>query len=70
MLIQIAPADEGGPSRFVERDALDISHHCAWRENSYEHAIEYRLEGELVRRDVWVNVLRGQSINSDSGKVG
>ncbi len=70
MRIQVAPATEGGSPRFIERDELEITHHMRWLENSFEHAIEYRLDGKLVRRDVWVNILRGTSMGAEQGRVG
>lgn len=70
MLVQIKPESEGGAPRFVERDALDVTHHMSFEDNANVHAVEWRLAGELVRRDVWVNVLRGLSIGAEAGKVG
>ncbi len=70
MLIQVASATEGGAPRFIERDQLEITHHMRWLHSSFEHAIEYCLDGKLVRRDVWVNILRGAVAATEQGNVG
>ncbi len=70
MLVQIAAAASGEPMRLIERDRLEIAHHMRWTETSFEHAIEYRLDGTLVRRDVWVNMLRGQAMTPAGGAIG
>lgn len=38
-------------------------------DNSREIATEWRMGEELVRRDVWVSILRGQSIGTEQGSV-
>jgi hypothetical protein len=38
-------------------------------ENSREIATEWRKDGEIVRRDVWVSLLRGLSIGSEQGSI-
>jgi hypothetical protein len=51
----------------IDRAELEITDEVTMTDNTRETATEWRLAGELVRRDVWVNVLRGASI---SGEVG
>lgn len=43
----------------IERDRLQVKDIVTESDNAREFATEWRLNGELVRRDVWVNVLRG-----------
>lgn len=48
---------------------LNVTDHFETHDNSRVHATEWRLEGELVRRDVNVNILRGLDINAAQGSV-
>jgi hypothetical protein len=43
----------------VEKDQLQITDITTWEDNARVTATEWRLNGELVRRDVHVNILRG-----------
>lgn len=42
----------------IEADELDIHDVTQWSDNARVTATEWFLNGELVRRDVWVNGLR------------
>ena len=43
----------------IERERLEVSDITVEEDNARVTATEWRLDGELVRRDVHVNVLRG-----------
>jgi hypothetical protein len=43
----------------IERDRLEMRPLISETTTSVEVGIEWYLEGELVRRDVWINLLRG-----------
>ena len=43
----------------VEIDRLDIRDIVQVHDNARNNIVEWYLEGELVRRDVFVNILRG-----------
>lgn len=47
----------------IERDRLEIKDIIDERDNARVTATEWFLDGELVRRDVNVNLLRGQDLS-------
>ena len=49
---------------------LSVTDHFELHEGTRVHATEWRMNGELVRRDVEVNVLRGLEITSAQASVG
>lgn len=54
----------------IERDALDVRDIVEEHDNARVNATEWFLEGELVRRDVNVNVLRGAELGSEQNTFG
>lgn len=55
----------------VERETLKVRDVVTWEENARVIATEwYDQYGELVRRDVWVSILRGQSMTAEQGSTG
>ena len=53
----------------IEIEKLDVKDIIELHDNARVIATEWRLDGELVRRDVWVSVLRGQEALPDQAKV-
>lgn len=51
----------------IDRDKLDVLDVVIETENSRDTATEWYLDGELVRRDVWVSVLAPHTIETKSG---
>jgi hypothetical protein len=51
----------------IRRDQLDIQDVVEWHDNARVTATEWRLAGELVRRDVNVNLLRGVTMAGEQG---
>jgi len=49
--------------------ALAVQDVVTGTDNSREIATEWRMDGELVRRDVWVSLLRGQSMGAEQGGI-
>lgn len=54
----------------VDRELLEVTDHITWEDNARVIATEWRLNGELVRRDVYVNCLRGLETAAQAGQVG
>lgn len=54
----------------VDHEKLTISDHVEMGDNYRKIATEYHMDGELVRRDVVVNALRGVATESLQGKIG
>lgn len=54
----------------IERDLLTVEDIVTDEDNARIIATEWRLEGELVRRDVTVSVLRGHAFGGEQGEVG
>lgn len=53
----------------VERDQLNVKDITEEHDNARVTATEWYLNDELVRRDVHVNVLRGQSLTAQHGSI-
>lgn len=53
----------------IARDELEVQDITEWHENARVTATEWRRAGELVRRDVHVNILRGQSALGEQGSI-
>lgn len=53
----------------VEQDQLEVNDITEWHENARVTATEWRKDGEVVRRDVHVNILRGQSLAGEQGAM-
>lgn len=53
----------------IERDQLEIKDVVSEEDNARVMATEWYLNGELVRRDVNVNILRGQSVLGEQGEI-
>jgi hypothetical protein len=51
----------------VDRDRLTMQVISVETESAVEIACEWRLGDELVRRDAWINFLRGQAVNGEQG---
>ncbi len=51
----------------VERNLLEVNDIVTEEENARVIATEWHMGGELVRRDVNVNVLRGVEMNGEQG---
>lgn len=54
----------------VHFDRLEIKEIRDTGSNHIGVAREWYLDGELVRRDAWVTILRGNALESEQGKVG
>jgi hypothetical protein len=54
----------------IERARLEVKDIVVEEDNARVTATEWYLDGELVRRDVNVNILRGLSVLGDQAKVG
>lgn len=52
----------------VERDLLEVTDIITEGDNDRAIATEWRLEGELVRRDVAVSILCGLSLSGDQAE--
>lgn len=53
----------------IERDRLTVTDVVSEEDNSRAIATEYHLDGELVRRDVAVSILRGQSLQGEQAEL-
>lgn len=53
----------------VPLDQLEVKDVVTYTGNSREIATEWRKGGELVRRDVWVSILRGQSVAGEQASL-
>lgn len=53
----------------IARELLEVTDHIEWHDNARVTATEWRLDGELVRRDVHANVLRGDSALGEQGNI-
>lgn len=54
----------------IERDQLEAKDIISEQDNARVIATEWFLGDELVRRDVHVSILRGQSVFGEQAKVG
>lgn len=54
----------------IERDTLEVRDIVEEHDNARVNATEWFLDGELVRRDVNVNVLRGAELGSEQNTFG
>lgn len=54
----------------IERQRLEVKDVTVEEDNARVTATEWYLGGQLVRRDVHVNILRGQPIFGEMAKVG
>lgn len=54
---------------FIERARLEVRDFVEWHDNARVTATEWRLGGELVRRDVHVNILRGDTALGEQGNI-
>ena len=53
----------------LERELLEVKDSITEEENARVMATEWFLDGELVRRDVNVNILRGIDLNSEQAEI-
>lgn len=53
----------------VDRDLLTVADVVSDEPNARVTATEWRMDGELVRRDVHVNILAGQSLSGEQGAM-
>lgn len=53
----------------IERERLEVKDITTETDNSRDTATEWYLNGELVRRDAHINMLRPLNINSDQGQL-
>ena len=54
----------------IEADQLQVTDVVTMEDNARVIATEWRLGDELVRRDVWVSVLRQQDLTAAAGQIG
>ena len=54
----------------IERDTLEVRDIVEEHDNARVNATEWFLSGELVRRDVNVNILRGAELESEQSTLG
>lgn len=54
----------------VPFDRLEIKEIRDAGDNHISVGREWYLDGEMVRRDAWVTILRGHALESEQGKVG
>jgi len=54
----------------IERDLLEVKDIVDEHDNARVNATEWFLDGELVRRDVNVNILRGIELGSEQSSFG
>lgn len=54
----------------IERDTLEVRDIVEEHDNARVNATEWFLDGELVRRDVNVNVLRSVEVGSEQNSFG
>ncbi|MEQ1743221.1 MAG: hypothetical protein ABL869_12095 [Candidatus Nitrotoga sp.] len=54
----------------IERDTLEVRDIVEEHDNARVNATEWFLDGELVRRDVNVNILRGAELESEQSTLG
>jgi hypothetical protein len=54
----------------IARDRLEVKDVVSEDENSRAVATEWFLDGEMVRRDVAVSILCGQSLAGDQAQIG
>ena len=50
-------------------ESLAVTDLVEYHDNARVVATEWRLDGEIVRRDVTVSVLHGMSLNSEKGEI-
>lgn len=53
----------------IERDRLIATDIVSEEDNARVIATEWHLDGELVRRDVWGNILRGQALFGEQAEL-
>ena len=53
----------------VARELLSVSDIVSDEPNARIIATEWRLDGELVRRDVWVSILSGHEMASEQAEL-
>ena len=53
----------------ISRDRLVVTDITSDEDNARVTATEWHLDGELVRRDVNVNILQGQAVFGDQAEV-
>lgn len=53
----------------IERDRLVATDIVSDEDNARVTATEWHLDGELVRRDVNVNILQGQAVFGDQAEI-
>lgn len=53
----------------VDRDLLEVTDIVTEDDNSRAVATEWRLDGEVVRRDVAVSILRGQALAGEQAEM-
>ena len=53
----------------VPAERLTVEDITEWHENARVTATEWRMDGELVRRDVHVNILCGQSLDGEQAVI-
>lgn len=53
----------------IEMDELVVTYHTGIGDNYSKVATEFRYQGELVKRDVSVSMLRGLNIESIGGVI-
>ena len=53
----------------IERGLLDVKDIITDEDNARVTATEWCLDGELVRRDVHVNMLRGVELNAEQAEL-
>lgn len=54
----------------IDHSELDVKDLVTWEGTARVTATEWRYHDELVRRDVFVNILRGQEVFAEQGSPG
>ncbi|MDR5728312.1 MAG: hypothetical protein RB191_12865 [Terriglobia bacterium] len=53
----------------IDRARLERTVHCTDEPGKLIVAVEWRLGPEMVRRDVWINILRGMDMTAAMGEA-
>lgn len=51
-------------------EQLEVLDSITYHDNARVYVTEWRLKGEMVRRDTWVSVLRALDVSAPTGTLG
>ena len=54
----------------VPVEQLEVWDSITWQDNARVYVTEWRMNGEMVRRDTWVSVLRALDVMAPTGTLG